>query len=307
MNSRLQVVRREKQMDISIIIPSYHRVDLLEACLRSVTRHAPAHTQIIVVDDASPHGVVSRTAESFQGVEVVRQKKRSGFCTAINAGLTRAQRPIVNILNDDTEVQPGWTVAPCLRIQTDKKVAAVAPLVLQWRRSEIIDSAGDEYDPGGFAFSRGKGQPLAAYYLQAHEVFSASGCGAFYRKDALLEVGGFPEHFRAYFEDVDVGFRLRRAGYRCWYEPSSRILHHGSATHGRRPGRRLAEQLARNEERVFCQYFPSSKQNRTLVRHAGVLLAKACRRWGDGTLVPFFMGRLRAWGERCGMMRVQTA
>lgn len=284
-------------MQLSIIIPSHNRADLLHACLRSVTTHAPCQAQIIVADDASPNWAVSQVARAFTNIEIVPLRKRSGFCAAINAGLRLARAPIVHILNDDTEVQPDWTVAPCRRLMDDPTLASVAPLVLRWPTGTMIDSAGDEYDPGGFAHSRGKGQAFSATFLQPCEVFSASGCGAFYKRDLLLKVGGFPEYFNAYFDDVDVGFRLRRLGYRCWYEPASRILHHGSASHGRNPNRQLAEQLARNEERVFCQFFATSRKITTLARHSAILLAKAWRRWADGTLVPFLTGRLRAWSE----------
>jgi GT2 family glycosyltransferase len=284
-------------MTTSIIIPSRQRADLLSACLRSIVEHQSHPLQIIVVDDASPKESVSQTARAFAGVEVIRLRSASGFCAAVNAGLQAARSPVVQVLNDDTEVRPGWTAAPLARFKADPTVASVAPLVLRWPDGQLIDSAGDTYDPGGFASSRGRGQQLTDHWLQPGEVFSAAASAAFYRREALLAVGGFPASFGAYFDDVDVGFRLRRAGYRCWYEPMSQVLHHGSASHGRRPGRRLAEQLARNEERVFCRHLPEQKRARVWTRHAAVLAAKGVRRWADGTFVPFVMGRVRAWGE----------
>lgn len=283
--------------DLSIIIPSHRRADLLAACLRSVLHHTDRPLQIIVVDDASPDRLIERTARLFPAVDVIRLPKRSGFCAVVNAGLHAATASVVQVLNDDTEVQPGWADAPLRRFHNDEKTAAVAPLVLRWPHGQVIDSAGDEYDPGGFASSRGRGQRLSAQWLTPCEVFSAPGSAAFYRRDALLQVGGFPEPFIAYFDDIDVGFRLHNAGYTCWYEPTSRVLHHGSASHGRRPGRRLTEQLARNEERVFCRHLPRDRRAARLARHAAVLAAKALRRWADGSLAPFLMGRVRAWSE----------
>jgi CDP-4-dehydro-6-deoxyglucose reductase len=57
--------------------------------------------------------------------------------------------------------------------------------------------------------------------LTPHSVFGASACAAFYRREALLAAGGFPEHFGAYFEDVDLSFRLRRLGFEIVYEPAA--------------------------------------------------------------------------------------
>jgi len=284
--------------DLSIIIPSHSRADLLAACLRSIADHTNgANLQIIVVDDASKDHSVFMTARSFPGVEVIRLTEQAGFCLAINAGLTRARASIVQVLNDDTEVTAGWYQAPLRHFSSNPELGSIAPLVLQWSNPGKIDSAGDGYDLGGYAYSRGKGEPLSERWLTAGEVFSASGSAAFFRREALLKVDGFPEEFIAYFDDIEVGFKLREAGYTCWYEPQSRVLHHGSSSRDKRPSRRLAEQLACNEERVFCRHLTMKHRWRHLGRHAAVLGAKAVRRWADGTLLPFCIGRVKAWTE----------
>jgi GT2 family glycosyltransferase len=295
------------------VIPSHNRADLLRRCLGSVRRHAPPDTQIIVVDDASPDHAVSRTAHNFASVRVLRLPRRRGFCAAANAGIRAARHPIVEMLNDDTEVSPGWAEA-ALRHFNNPQVAAVAPLVLRYPLSAIrhpprtadsgqrIDSAGDRYFAGGVAGKRGHGQPLTAIYLQGGEVFGASASSAFYRREALLDVGAFPEEFGAYFEDVDLSFRLHWAGHRIVYEPASRVWHRVSASHGR-PSRRLLEQQSRNEERVFWRNLPGRALLRALPWHGAVLAAKACRRWQEGQWLPFVLGRLRALGEMPGLIR----
>jgi GT2 family glycosyltransferase len=160
----------------------------------------------------------------------------------------------------------------------------------------IIDSAGDEYDVGGFARKRGHGRPLGPAFLQRQAVFGASGSSAFYRRDLLLRVGAFPERFGAYFEDVDVAFRLRWAGGVVVYEPASRVFHRGGSSYGR-PDRRLIEQQSCNEERVFWRNLPGPALARALPRHLAVLAGKAVRRWREGLLLPWACGRVRAWAE----------
>jgi GT2 family glycosyltransferase len=283
---------------LTIVIPSRNRADLLQLCLISVQRHAPAGTEIIVVDDASANGVVSQTARTFAGVRVLRLERQGGFCAAVNAGIRAARHPIVELLNDDTEVSASWAEAALTHF-ADPHIAAVAPLVL-WgapgSRPPLIDSAGDRYFLGGVAGKRGHGQPLSARYLQSGEVFGVSASSAFYRCDALRDIGGFPEEFGAYFEDVDVSFRLHWAGHRMIYEPASRVWHRLSASFGR-PMRRLLQQQSRNEERVFWRNLPNCDLLRALPRHVAVLAAKAYRRWQAGELLPFVLGRLRAWAE----------
>ena len=179
---------------------------------------------------------------------------------------------------------------------------AVAPLVLYWPEGDRVDRAGDRYYRGGVAGKRGHGQPLESALLQPRPVFGASASSAFYRRAALGRVGGFPEEFRAYFEDVDVAFRLQRAGYGTWFEPTSRVLHRVSASYGR-PRRRLLEQQAHNEERVFWRNLPGRELMRSLPLHLAVLAAKAWRRWQEGTLAPFLCGRLRLLTELPALVR----
>jgi GT2 family glycosyltransferase len=280
---------------LSIVIPTHQRSDLLRACLASVTRHAPADTQILVVDDASPGHGADLAARVFKNVEILRLRRRRGFCAAANAGIAAARNPIVELLNDDTEVLPGWAEAALARF-AEPRVAALAPLVLRWPEGRSIDSAGDRYYVGGVAAKRGHGQALGQAHLRAGPVFGASGSSAFYRRSAFLEVGAFPEEFGAYFEDVDLAFRLQRAGYQAVYAPQSRVLHRIGASHGR-PRRHLVEQQSCNEERVFWRNLPGRTLLRALPLHLAVLGGKAWRRWHEGKLTPFLCGRLRVLGE----------
>src|SRR5262249_8617054 len=151
-----------------------------------------------------------------------------------NAGIRSTRHPLIELLNDDTEVTAGWAEA-ALRWFAEESVAVVAPLVLfhasARRPGLIIDSAGDRYHVGGVAGKRGHGRSLTPAHLQPGRVFGASASSAFYRREALVQVGAFPEEFGAYFEDVDLAFRLNRAGYRAVFEPNARVLHRVGASH----------------------------------------------------------------------------
>jgi GT2 family glycosyltransferase len=306
---------------LSVVIPSHSRPDLLRLCLTSVTRFAPPGTEVIVVDDGSPDACVSLAAAEFPGVKVVRRPRAGGFCAAANAGIAASSAPVVELLNDDAEVTEGWADA-ALAWFADERIAAVTPLVLQndpERRARklppLIDTAGDEYDLGGFAVKRGSGFQISDFRFQiegeatgpssiinhkssnlqcAGPVFGASACAAFYRRAALLAAGGFPEHFGAYFEDVDLSFRLRRLGFEIVYEPGAVVWHRVSGSYGRTPSRRTLERQSCNEERVFWRNIRGRQLVKALPRHAAVLAGKALRRWQEGTLLPWLMGRLRA-------------
>ncbi|HSQ55841.1 MAG TPA: glycosyltransferase family 2 protein [Gemmata sp.] len=290
---------------LSIVIPSHNRTDLLRLCLASLARFAPERSEIIVVDDGSRDEIVSLTAKEFAGVKVLRRSRAGGFCAAANAGIAAATAPLVELLNDDTEVTKGWAES-ALRWFADDRIGAVAPLVLQndpARRAcglaPLIDTAGDEYDRGGFARKRSHGaesdgRTPVSHLLPPAYVWGASACAAFYRREALVRAGGFPDHFRAYFEDVDLSFRLRGLGCEIVHEPTSVVWHRVSSSYGRKLSRRVLEQQSCNEERVFWRNIRGRERMRWLPRHAAVLAGKAMRRFQEGALLPWILGRLRA-------------
>ena len=288
---------------LSVVIPSHCRADLLAECLESLRLHAPPRVEIIVVDDASAEGIVSTTALRFPNVRVVRLARQSGFCVAANVGIATATAPVVEMLNDDTEVTAGWAEA-ALRCFDDPKVVAVAPLVLQLdpeRRAAgsppLIDSAGDTYDSGGFATKRWHGRSLSERAVRKCEpVWGTSASAAFYRRAALLDAGGFPHDFGAYFEDVDLAHRLNRAGGITLFQPACVVWHRVSASYGRSPSREVLVRQSRNEERVFWRNITGLRLLWNLPRHAAVLLGKAYLRMRERTFRPWMRGRLQAWG-----------
>jgi GT2 family glycosyltransferase len=290
--------------ELSIVIPSHRRPDVLQTCLHSVLRHAPKNTQVLVVDDGSSGASATVVARQFAGVQVVR-RRHGGFCAAANTGILAASGEVVELLNDDTRVTAGWAEA-ALQHFREPAIGAVAPLVLRWPGNEVagprIDSAGDRYYLGGIAGKRGRGERVGAPYLSPRHVFGASASSAFYRRDALLRVGGFPETFTAYFEDVDLAFRLNRAGYRARFEPAAKVWHQVAASYGK-PRRRLLEQQSCNEERVFWRNLPGPVLRRALPLHLAVLAGKTWRRCQEGGLAPFLWGRLRVLAEAPALLR----
>ena len=109
-----------------------------------------------------------------------------------------------------------------------------------------------------------------------------------------MDAGCFPHDFGAYFEDVDLTFRLRKQGHEIWHDPASVVWHRVSASYGKTPSRRVLELQSCNEERVFWRNVRGADRLRNLPRHIAVLAGKAARRITEGTFTPWFTGRLRA-------------
>lgn len=281
----------------SIVIPTYNGRELLARCLASIVRHQPdpaSHPiEIIVVDNGSSDGTSEWLARAHPDVRIVRLEPNRGFCGAANAGLAAARAAFVQLLNDDTEVTAGWIEAG-LAPFADAAVGSVAPLVLVRWDPDRVDSAGDAYAWYGWPMKRGHGQSASRWSARpVEDVFGASGSSAFYRTLALGRTGGFDMLLASYYEDIDLAFRLRWAGYRCVYTARSVILHDISATNDHRsPG--LQRRIARNAELVFWWNLPPMKLAVAAIPHLAFIAAQGAWRALRGRLGPFLAGKLDA-------------
>jgi hypothetical protein len=146
--------------------------------------------------------------------------------------------------------------------------------LIDYRRRELLDGAGDVYTWGGEANRRGQGQRDVGQYDSPQEIFSACAGAALYRRTALAQVGGFDERLFANYEDVDWCFRAQLIGWRCRYAPAAIAYHMGSATlDGGSAGDGLPEgtvndfqlyQNWRNAIWVAAKNYPAA----ALIRHA---------------------------------------
>lgn len=280
---------------LSVVIPSYNGRRLLATCLASIQRCRPRglDMEVIVADDASTDETADWLARVHPAVRLVRLPVNGGFVAAANAGLAAARGEFIQLLNNDTTVLPGWAEAGLLPL-ADASVGAVAPLVLVRNDPARVDSAGDGYSLAGLPFKRGHGQHATRWASRpVEEVFGASASSAIYRAEALRRVGGFDPLYGSYYEDVDLAFRLRWAGYRCVYAPRCRILHDVSATYNHaRP--ELHRRMARNAELLFWSNLRGARLAVAIVPHLVFLAAQAVLRLKQHRLRSFLAGKLDA-------------
>lgn len=152
-----------------------------------------------------------------------------GFARAVNEGIKASKSKYVMFLNNDTKLDKN-----CLRrlvdsLDSNKGICAVAPKIVSFLKSDIIDSAGDMMNVVGQAFHRGRGEK-ASKWDKPGEVFLCTAGACLYRKKAFPKVGLFDESFFIYSEDVDWCFRAQLIGCKFWYEPKAIVYHHHKAT-----------------------------------------------------------------------------
>ncbi len=221
--------------DVSVIVLNFNGRRWLTDCLDAVVtqQNAPPF-ETVFVDNASSDGSAAFVAERFPSVRVVQNARNLGFAAGNNAGARVARGGWLAFLNNDTVAAREW-LAKLWQAATDPahedNVALVTLRIESLARPGVLDSAGDGYLRAGGAFKRGHGAP-ASEFPQSEEVFGACGAAFMIRRNVFDALGGFDERFFMVYEDVDLSYRARLAGFRCWYEADAVVRHAGSGTLG---------------------------------------------------------------------------
>ena len=217
---------------ISVIIPNWNGARHLGACLASLARQDPEPAEVWIVDNGSTDDSLEIAGRTYPGIQVIAWRDNRGFAAAANAGIRAAQCDWAAVLNNDTEVAPGWLAACSAAARRYPDAAFLACRILDFAARDTLYSAGDCFLRAGVGYRRGQGMPDRSEYRQDAEVFSACGCAALYRKTVFEGASGYDERFFAYLEDVELGLRLRAAGYRGYYVAAAVVYHRGGATSG---------------------------------------------------------------------------
>lgn len=212
----------------SVIIVNWNGRHHLDTCLEALRRQSYKDYEVILIDNGSSDGSAEHVRTRHEWVRVVVLDENRGFSGGSNEGIRRARGQYVALLNNDTEADPHWLEELVAGLE-GHGADFCASQVLLFDEREILDSAGDELAIIGVGNKRGHLQE-AFRYRQPGEVFGASAAAALYRRSMLDDIGLFDEDFFLIFEDVDLSFRARNAGYRCAYVPTARVYHRTNAS-----------------------------------------------------------------------------
>jgi GT2 family glycosyltransferase len=260
----------------SCVTVAWNSADHLPACIDALRRSAGesgAAVEVIVVDNASGDGSPA-LAEAHGADRVVRNPVNAGFAVAASQGLGLATGDWVVMVNPDLVVDATFFAAALEAVATaSEELAAFAPEIRFAADAERVNSRGITVDESGIPAEVGKGELRGAASPGA--VFGATGGAALLRRSALDRVGGYEPLFFAYYEDVDLAWRLQRAGFRASHLPGAGASHAGSSTVG--VGSPLQTYLVARNRRFLVRrhgpFDPRARAWRTVVEigHAGFL------------------------------------
>ncbi len=218
--------------DVSIVMPVHGQLAYTLNALASLMRHASRYAwELILVDDASPDAS-SVYLPQLERLRYHRQAEQGGFIAASNAGAALARGRFIVMLNNDTRVVDGW-------------LDALIDSFAHWPRAGLVGAKmhypdGSLQEAGGILWRDGSAShdghgddPNRPQYCYARQVDYVSGCAIALPLPVWREMGGFDTAFApAYYEDADLAFRLRAAGYEVWFQPQARIVHYEGKTSG---------------------------------------------------------------------------
>jgi GT2 family glycosyltransferase len=219
---------------VSVVIVNWNGGAYLDRCLAALGAQTSPPEQVIVVDNASQDGSVDGLSTRYPWVRVICLEYNVGFAAATNHGARDASgSEWLVTLNPDTAPEPAWLAALLEAARARPQYASFGSHLLATGDGTRLDGTGDVYHVSGLAWRRQHGTAATSAAGMPGEIFAPCAAAAMYRRDVFLAAGGFDERYFCYFEDVDLGFRLRLLGHRSWYVPEARVVHVGSALTGR--------------------------------------------------------------------------
>ncbi|MBX3025814.1 glycosyltransferase family 2 protein [bacterium] len=218
--------------DLAVVVLNWNRQQDTLTCLDSLAQADLGGAAVWVVDNGSRDGSVAAIRARHPWARVIELPVNEGFAGGNNAGMRAALEAGargVYLLNNDTVVAPDFLHPLLWILNGHERVGAISSAALRADRPELLDAAFlDIYFGHGIVWHYGVNALPGEGFDQPREIDAGIGCGMLFTDAALRAVGLLDEAYFAYHEEVDWCFRARQAGFRVFYQPFSRIWHHGS-------------------------------------------------------------------------------
>lgn len=218
-----------------VVVLNWNGRGYVADCLRSLLDQTYEDLGIVVVDNGSTDGSADFIRAQFSEVNLLPLPENLHFARGMNVGFESVLRDPgcrnVIALNNDTRVDPEF-VAELLRAADGERIAMVAAKMLFLDHPKVLNSTGLLIGRDGSSRDRGWSEPDDGRYDGRVDIFGPSAGAALYRREALDRVGLFDGDFVAYYEDVDLAWRIRLAGWGARFAPRSVVYHMYSKSGG---------------------------------------------------------------------------
>ena len=221
----------------AVVLLNYNTRDLLEKLLPRVLASDYPNQEVYVADNGSSDDSLALLKEKFPEVKRIELPENFGFAGGYNRALEKIEADYFVLLNTDVEVTPSWLSPLIQEIERDPKVGAVQPKILDYTQRDLFEyagAAGGWIDKLGYPFCRGRifgtVEKDNGQYDKIQSVFWATGAAFCIRASLFKKLGGFDPQYFAHMEEIDLCWRLKRAGYKILAVPRSTVYHMGGGT-----------------------------------------------------------------------------
>jgi len=222
---------------VAVVILNFNGRKYLESFLPFVLDSTYENFTVIVADNASTDDSVPYLQQNFPAIQIIALDKNYGFAEGYNQALKQVEAGYYVLLNSDVEVEKGWIEPVIDLMNSDVKIAACQPKIRSYHNRgyfEYAGAAGGWIDCLGYPFSRGRVFDICekddGQYDNIAEVFWATGAAMFVKAAVFHEMGGLDGYFFAHMEEIDLCWRMKRAGYKIMCCPASVVYHIGGGT-----------------------------------------------------------------------------
>lgn len=264
-------------MKLSVIILNYNTKDLISQCLESIKLQNVdvdgKDLEVFVVDNGSRDGSTETIASKFPFVKLIENKTNLGFAKANNIGIKKAKGKIIALLNSDTLVQENTFVTMTNFLNKNKNIGAATP------RLQLVDGSLD------LACHRGFPTPFNAlsYFFKLeqllpnfrlfsgyhqtwkdfnkpHEVDAISGASFFIKREVIEKVGNLDERYFMYAEDLDWCMRIKKAGWKIFYNPNATVIHFKKQSgRGKKEGSKISKDIRATRSKAIGHFYETMK------------------------------------------------
>jgi len=227
-------------MKLSVVIVNYNVKFFLEQCLHSVEVAIKGlESEVFVVDNNSVDGSVEMVAEKFPGVKIIANNENTGFSKANNQAILQASGEYVLLLNPDTVVEHDTFTKSVAFMDAHPDAGGLGIKMVDGKGRFLPESKRGLPTPAvafykifGLSSLFPKSKTFGQYHLgyldkeQTHVVDVLAGAYMMLRRETLEKTGLLDEDFFMYGEDIDLSYRITKAGYKNYYYPDARIIHY---------------------------------------------------------------------------------
>jgi len=229
--------KNEVQASVAVVILNFNGKPYLERFLPFVLKSSYENFTIFVADNGSNDDSIPFLKSKYPDIEIIDLEQNYGFAKGYNLALQQVEADYYVLLNSDVEVTAGWMEPIIELLERDNTVAACQPKILDYNRRDYFEyagAAGGWIDRLGYPFCRGRifavTEKDTGQYDVTQEIFWATGAALFIRAKLFHAIGGFDDDFFAHSEEIDLCWRLKRAGYKIMVRPRSIVYHVGGGT-----------------------------------------------------------------------------